>query len=116
MSPRREPALIVGAISAILSLLVALNWHGLTSDQAALIVAVVVAVGGVITALATRPIAPGLFTALIGAVAAAASGFGFHWDPSVVGAVGFAVASLLALITRHQVTPVPAAAPARLAR
>lgn len=115
MNPRREPALIVGAISAALSLLVALNWHGLSSDQAALIVAAITAVGGVITALATRPVAPGAFTALIGAVAALAAGFGYHLDPAVVGAVGAAVAAVAALLTRHQVTPV-VAAPAHLSR
>lgn len=114
MSPRREPALIIGAVSAALSLLVALNFHGLSSEQAALIVAAITAVGGVITAVATRPIAPAAFTALVAAVAALLAGFHFNLDPGTVAAVNGVVLAILALITRHQVTPVTA--PARLAR
>lgn len=115
MSPRREPALLSGALAAVLSLLVALHFHGLTSDQAALIVAAITAAGGAIVALSTRPIAPGVFTAAVPAVAALFAGFGYHADPSVIAGISAVLAAVIALITRHQVTPV-VAAPARLAR
>lgn len=115
MNPRREPALLIGAISSALSLLVALHFRGLTSDQAALIVAAISAVGGVIVAVATRPIAPGAFTALVAAGAALFAGFGYHADPTVVGAISAALTAVLALVTRLHVTPV-IATPARLSR
>jgi hypothetical protein len=110
MTPRREPAWYVGVLAPVLALLVALNVGGLTSDQAALIVAAITAVGGAILALATRPIAPGLFTAAVGAVAALFAGFGFHADPGVVAAVSGVLTALVAFISRHQVTPVASSA------
>jgi hypothetical protein len=64
----------------------------------------------VITAVATRPVAPGAFIALIAAGAALAAGFGYDLDPEVVGAVGAAVTAVLALVARHQVSPAPALA------
>lgn len=109
MNPTREPALIVGVLSGALSLLVALNFHGLSSDQAALIVAAVTAGGGVATALTTRPIAPAAFTALVAAVAALLAGFHFNVSPGTVAAVNGLVLAVLTLVTRHQVTPVSAA-------
>lgn len=108
MNPRREPALLAGVLTAVLSLLVSLHFRGLTSDQAALIVAAITAVGGSVIALFTRPIAPGLATAAIAAVAALFAGFGYHWDPAVVGGVGAVFAAVLAFIARNHVTPVAA--------
>jgi hypothetical protein len=116
MNPRREPALIIGAVSAALSLLVAINWHGLSSEQAALIVAAITAVGGVATAIATRPVAPAAFTALVAAVAALLAGFHYDLDPGTVAAVNGVVLAVLALITRHQVTPVVSAPAATRSR
>lgn len=106
MTPTREPALSVGALSAALSLIVALGIGGLTSEQAALIIAAITAVGGVVTALATRPIAPAAFTALVVAVADLLAGFHFDVEPGMVAAVNGVVLAVLTLITRHQVTPV----------
>jgi hypothetical protein len=101
MVPTREPALYIGALSAGLSLIVALNFGHLTSDQAALIVAAITAVGGVITAIATRPVAPSAFTALVAAVAALLAGL----EAGTVAAINGVVLAVLTLVTRHQVTP-----------
>lgn len=100
-----EPALIIGTASAGLSLVVALQL-GLSSTQAALWVAVITAVFAVLTALATRPIAPAVFTGLVTAVAALLAGYHFHAGPGVVAAVNGLVLSVLTLVTRHQVSPV----------
>lgn len=109
MLPTREPALYIGVISAALSLLVALQVGSLTSDQAALIVAAITALGGVATAIATRPVAPAAFTALVTAVADLLAGFHFSVSAGTVAAVNGLVLAVLTLITRHQVTPVAAA-------
>lgn len=105
MTPVREPTLYIGVVSAGLSLLVALNAGGLTSDQAALIVAAITAVGAVITALATRPIAPAVFTGAVTALAALLAGFHFSLAPGTVAAVNGVVLAVLTLLTRGQVVP-----------
>lgn len=101
---KTEPTLILQFVSAALSLVVALGF-GLTSDQAALIVAAITAVFGVVNAVMVRPIAPAAFTALVGALAALAAGFGFHLPDAVVAAVTGLVLTGLALLTRGQVSP-----------
>ncbi len=105
MTPVREPALYIGVVSAGLSLVVALNVGSLTSDQAALIVAAITAVGGAITAAVTRPIAPAAFTTLVAAVAALLAGFHYDVSPGTVAAVNGVVLAVLTLLTRGQVSP-----------
>lgn len=101
-----EPALILGVISAALSLGTALGVPGLSAGQVALIVAAINAVLGVVTAVVTRPVAPAVFLALVSAVAALAAGYGYHVSPAVVGGVDALVVAGLSLLTRGQVTPV----------
>lgn len=108
MAPTREPALYIGVLSGGLSLLVAVGFGSLTSDQAALIVAAITAVGGVVTAIATRPVAPAAFTALVAAGAALLAGFHFDVSAGTVAAVNGLVLAVLTLVTRHQVSPVSA--------
>jgi hypothetical protein len=108
VSPNREPALWIGVLSGSLSLLVALQIGNLSSDQAALIVAAITAVGGVATAIATRPIAPAAFTALVAATAALLAGFHFNVSAGTVAAVNGLVLAVLTLVTRHQVSPLVA--------
>ena len=105
MTPNREPALYIGVVSAGLSLLVALNVGGLTSDQAALIVGAITAVGAVITALMTRPIAPAVFTGAVTALAALLAGFHYNVSPGTVAAINGLVLAVLTLLTRGQVVP-----------
>lgn len=100
-----EPALILGVISAVLSLGTALGIPGLSAGQVALIVAAINAVFGVATAVVTRPIAPAVFLTLVSAVAALVAGYGLHVSPAVVGGVDALVLAGLALLTRAQVTP-----------
>ncbi len=106
--PRFEPALYIGLVSSGLSLLVALRFHGLTADQATLIVAAITAVGGAVTAATTRPVAPAAFTAVVVAGADLLAGFHFNVSPGVVGALNGVVLALLTLLARGQVTPVTA--------
>lgn len=103
---RPEPALILGLVGAVLSVFVALKFH-MTSDQAALIVAAITAVFGVVMAFRTRPIAPALFTTAVSSLAALFAGFGFHVAPALVGAVSGVILALAALLgVRHQVTAI----------
>lgn len=101
----REPALILGALSATLSLAVAFGVPGITDATATLIVALITAIFGAITAAITRPIAPAAFTAVVTAAAALLAGYGFDVSAEMVAAVNGAVLAALTLITREQVTP-----------
>jgi hypothetical protein len=106
MAPNREPALYIGALSAGLSLLVTLGIGNLTTDQAGGWVALVTAVGGVVTAFVTRPVAVGAFTAVVGAAAALVAAYGYEVAPETIGAINAALIAVIALVARGQVTPV----------
>jgi len=102
----REPALILGTLSAALSLLVTFN-VGMSTEQAGALVAVVSAAFAAVTAAVTRPIAPSAFTGLVAAVAALTAAYGLDVAPETVGAVNAVVLAMLALLTRGQVSPAP---------
>jgi hypothetical protein len=104
----REPALIVGAVSAALSLVVTLG-VGLTSDEAGAITAVVTGVFGVVTAVLTRPIAPAAFTTLVTVAADLLAAYHYQVSAGTVAAVNTTVLAVLTLVTRGQVSPVPTA-------
>ncbi|MDQ0842391.1 hypothetical protein [Streptomyces sp. V1I6] len=103
----REPALIIAAVSAGLSLLVSFQF-GLSGEQAGAIVAVVSAVFAAATAAVTRPIAPSAFTGLVAAAVALFAAYGLEVSPETVGALNAGVLAFLGLVTRGQVSPTPA--------
>lgn len=105
----REPALVIAAISAGLSLLVTFN-VGLTGEQAGALVAVISGALAAVTAAMTRPIAPSAFTGLVAAAVALLSSYGFSVAPETVGALNAVTLAVLGLLTRGQVSPTPAAA------
>lgn len=101
----REPTLVIQAISAALSVFVALGIPNLSAGQAAVIVAAITAGFGVINALLVRPLAPAAFVGFLGAAVALLGAYGFEVSQEVVGALGASVPVLLALFVRGQVTP-----------
>jgi hypothetical protein len=111
----REPALTLGVVSAVLSLLATFQVDGLSSEQAGLVVAVVSAVFGAVTAAVTRPVAPAAFTAVVAAVAALLAGYGYDVPPETIAAVNAVILAGLSLLTRGQVSPA-APLPARASR
>lgn len=104
----REPALWIAVISAALGLVATFGLSWLSAGQAALIVAAINAVAAAVTAWRVRPIAPSVFTGAAGAVIALAGGYGLHLSQPTIGAVNTLVIAVLALLTRGQVSPVPA--------
>lgn len=102
-----EPAGIIGILTWIVAVLVALNIHGLTQSVGALLVAAIVAAGGLIVAFRTRPVAPAVITTAISAIFALGAGLGFHVPPNLVAALsGLILAALSGALTRPQVVPV----------
>lgn len=100
----REPALWIALIGASLTWLAGFNLEWLDAGQA---VAITGAVTGVMIAVATRPIAPGLFVAAVATLAAMFSEYGLHWSDSAVTGLGAIILAVFALFgVRPQVTPV----------
>jgi zinc transporter ZupT len=101
----REPAVVLGVISATLSLVVTLG-IGMTSVQAGWWVAGISAAFAAITAWRTRPIAPSAFTGLVTVVAALLGAYHFNVAPETVGAINGIVLAGLVLLGRGQISPV----------
>jgi hypothetical protein len=104
----REPTLVIQTISAGMAILVAFGMPGLSAGQAALIVAVLNGALGAANALMVRPLAPAAFTGLVAACAALLGAYGFGVPQEAVGAISAGVIAVLVLLTRGQVSPVPA--------
>ncbi|MFE9003066.1 hypothetical protein ACFYOY_13135 [Streptomyces sp. NPDC007875] len=102
----REPAFVLGVVSATLSLLVTFN-VGLSSEQAGAIVAVISALFAAITAALTRPIAPSAFTGAVAAVVALLAAYHYEVAPETVGSLNALVVAMLVFLTRGQVSPAP---------
>lgn len=99
----REPALIIGAFGALVTLLVSLNIPGLSAGQGAAITSFVTAAA---IALTTRPVAPALFTAVVAPTAALFAEYGMHVADSVVVSITSVILAVFALFgVRSQVYP-----------
>ncbi|MGI5144778.1 hypothetical protein ACQEVC_45425 [Plantactinospora sp. CA-294935] len=99
----REPALVIGAIGALLTVLASLNMPGIDAGAAAAITAFASAV---IIAFTTRPIAPALFTGVVAAGAALIAEYGYNVSDGTVAAISGAVLAGFALFgIRPQVVP-----------
>lgn len=102
----REPALVISTVSVVLTALVSFGLPGLDDGVAAAIVAVLVALSGFLTALNTRPVAPGLASGLILAMATLVGAFGVDVPQAWVGAAVMIVQALITLMVRGGVTPI----------
>jgi len=100
-----EPALVVGTIVALISLAGTLGFRLLSPDQAGLWILVVNGIAAAVMAWTTRPISPGVFTYLIGAIVALATAYGFSLTAEQVAGINGLVIPVLAVLTRGQVTP-----------
>lgn len=112
MDPRREPALILGLIAAIVQVVSAFVFH-LTVDQQGTLNAVAVAVAGLLTALSVKSeqLAP-LILGLVQAVIAVGLAFGLVLSPDNQSVIMSLAAAVVAMFVRSVVVaPVPAVVP-----
>jgi hypothetical protein len=105
----REPTLWLAVINAAVVLGGTFGFKFLTGDQAALIVVVINAIAGAITAYAVRPIAPAAFTYLVASLVTLAAAYGLKVPPETVAGINTFLITSLALLTRGQVTPMDTA-------
>lgn len=101
----REPAFWVGLVEAALALFLSFNLFSLTDELVSLIMAVVVAVLGVVTAYVTRDTFLGVGVGLAKAVLALAAGYGFAFTVNQTAAVIAVVTILLGSYQRSQTVP-----------
>jgi hypothetical protein len=103
---RPEPALIVNFVAAVATMLAAFVPDRITPESAALWVVVINAVGALVIGLRVRPLAPSLFTNVVGAVASLLAAYRFEVSSEQVGLINTVVLLGLALFVRGQSTPV----------
>ena len=105
----REPSVIIGAIGALVTLLVSLSIPGLNAGQGAALTSVATAL---IIAATTRPVAPALFTAVVAPVAALFAEYQLNVsDDVVVGLTSVILAGFALFRIQPHVTPVKDQAP-----
>jgi hypothetical protein len=105
----KEPTLIVGFVAAVVAVVVGLNVSWLSAGAG---VAVVAAIGAIITAATTRPVAPALYVGAFVAVAALLAEYNYHLSDGLIAGVGSAIMAAFALFgVRPQVTPTASPVP-----
>ena len=107
----REPVVWLGAISAVLAVLVTVPAVGLSADAASWVMVIVSGVFAGVEAVMTRPF---VVTALTGAVRTILTGlvfFGLPLTEETSGAVVAALNMVLALVLANSVTPAADPAP-----
>lgn len=104
----REPALVIQGVAAVLAVLVAWGFPGLTDSTAGAIIAVLVALAACLTAAQVRPWAPSIFGGLITTGLALLSSYGLHYPQTRTALLTAAAAAGVALLTRPQQTPTAA--------
>jgi hypothetical protein len=99
----REPALWLALIGAVVAWVATLGFHWLNAGESTAIITFIA--GGVI-AITTRPIAPGLFVAVVAAGAALFGEYGLNISQAAVAGLGSIILAGFALFgIRPQVTP-----------
>lgn len=105
----REPALIMGAIGAVLSWIATLGFDQFNAGQST---ALITFLSALVIAATTRPVAPALFVGVVAAGAALAATYGLHWSEAAVTGLGTIILAGFALFgIRPQVTPAHDQAP-----
>lgn len=102
----RQPALLIAVITSVILLLSTFGFRWLSGEQAGLIIAAISAGSAAVTAFFVRPIAPSVFSAFVGALAAVAAAYGFELSAETVAATNSVVITLLAFITYGNVSPI----------
>lgn len=101
----REPAVVLGAVAAVLAVVVGIFPTSLSTEQSGVIVAFIAAAWGVFVAWKTRPVPPSVVTAFIVAGGALLAAFHFDVSQDVLGTISGAALAILALVSRAQITP-----------
>lgn len=108
MTPRlfgREPALWIAAIQGLLILLFTLGVPGIDGALAGAVSLVLTAASTAYSALATRPIAPTVFTGVLVAAVQLGTRWGLDLSEVQISSITAFVALVVTLVVRGQITP-----------
>jgi hypothetical protein len=101
---KTEPAVLMYAVNAALTALVAFGFHA-TPGWTGAVTTIAAAVITIVTAAATRPVAVPVITGAVATIASAAAAFGLHLSSAQIGAAVPVLAIILSLVLRQAVTP-----------
>ncbi|MFI7042606.1 hypothetical protein ACIBI0_38515 [Microbispora rosea] len=105
----REPAALLYGIQALLAVAVSFGLFGLTEESAAWVLTISAGVFALITAVATRPFVVSAMTGAVKTILTGAVAFGLPLTEAQMGAVLAALAIVLGLILRPNVSPMETA-------
>lgn len=101
----QEPAMILGAVNALVALVVAYGLD-LSQVQTAAISTVTSGILAIAVAVMTRPFVVSALTGAVSTVMAAVAGFGLEFTADQIGATVTVLSIVLALVLRANVSPV----------
>ena len=102
---KTEPSVVMYAVNALLTALVAFGVHA-SPGQTAAVATIAAGVITIVTAASTRPVAVPLIVGAVSTVATAAAAFGLHLTSAQIGAAVPVLTIILSLVLREAVTPV----------
>ena len=101
----REPALVIQSIVAVFAVVAGFGVTAVNDSVLAAVTAFGTAAAAAWTAWSVRPWAPAVFSGVVTTGATLAASFGFHLAQQQVGAIAAGAVTVMALLTRAQVTP-----------
>lgn len=105
----REPALVLGAVNALIMVIGSVGLGLFNGEQAGLLIIVINALAGAATAIVTRPVGPAAFTAVISSLLAFLAAYQIEIPGPTVAAINAGVYPILAFLTRGEVSPIATA-------
>lgn len=102
---KTEPSVIMYAVNAGLTALVAFGLHATPTETGA-VTTIAAAVITIVTAASTRPVSVPLITGAVATIASAAAAFGMHLTTAEIGAGVPVLTIILSLVLRQAITPV----------
>jgi hypothetical protein len=102
---RREPALWLATLQALLAALVGFKFDWLSAEQAALWVSLINVAIGAVMAWRTRPIAPSLYTTAFSVGVTLLAAYGLDVTQEMVGFINMAIVSVVTFLARGQISP-----------
>lgn len=100
------PAVIIGALNAVIALVVSFGF--LSPTAAHYVTTVATAVLGLVVALTTRPVVIGTVSTLFATILTGIAGFGVHMTDAQIGAVTTIATLLVTFFVHRSATPVAA--------
>lgn len=102
----REPAVYIAVLESLLALLVTFQFDGLSPDQAALILAAAVAIGGLLASFTTRDTLLGALSGAVKAVLVLGVAYGLNLSQDQIGMTAVLVSTIAGVFLRTQTSPV----------